>query len=191
MFAVDDDPFVVEFGDGIVACHDDCSGVVPFGVVPLFVERVNGQLNAVVEVRSVDDEAQANPSCRSILQRRDDGVLSPAVRPVHVQVLQRQQHFAVGVVKQRNKAADAGVGAHEELSFERSVHSLSRGADEGVGIGETPIRRAVARCNGNEMVALRVLIEREVLVHHGRNADIVNQCSPLTVPRCPRFWQGR
>ena len=89
MFSVNDDAFVVKFGYLLITAHDNGRGVVSQRVVPFFIEAVDDGLNVFIQIGSVDDQPQSDATLCSILKRRKERVLSPAIGPIHVEVLKR------------------------------------------------------------------------------------------------------
>ena len=113
MLAIDDDAFVVKFSDLLVAAHHDGGDVVAHGEIPFFVEPINGALNILIKVGSVEYQAQTNTALGSFFQCFKNRIFSPAPRPVHVKVLEREENFFFCSTEHVHQFVDAIIRANE------------------------------------------------------------------------------
>ena len=167
VFTVNNGALVVEFGDrSLVRTHDNGSGVVTFGEIPFLVHPVDHALDVLVEVRSVDNESDLNAPFSSVFKSGYDGVFSPTVGPIHVEVLQREENFFFGAVKHVHQFVDAVVRANEQGGIVVARDAARSLADDRPGVRHGPSVRSICKRNGRDVGFEVILVKGKVLEHH-------------------------
>ena len=163
---------------------------MPLRGVPVFVKQVHDVLHVVVEVGAVEGHAETDAALSSIVHRGKEGIVAPAPGPVHLEVLEREQGFALCGVEHAHQAKDAVVGTGQHVAARRPSHRLNFGAAEGLRRIEGPAGGCTGARRPN-VDACGVTVHRQQFAERGGKLRAVDQQTPVPVAGFPGLRGAR
>ena len=147
-------------------------------------------MDVLIKVGAVDDETQAYIPLCSVFKRFHNGVVAPAPRPVHVEVLKGKQNFGIGTVQDLHEFVNAVVGTDQEGGFKITLNAGGGLSDNSGRFWHGPTGGCIGGLNGRDMAFRLIFIEGEVIEHHGGQPFVFNEDTPVSIAGVARCWMG-
>ena len=152
----------MQFGYHVVTAHHDGGSVVTKREVPIFIHFVNDALDVLIEISSVENQPQSDTTLCGVFKCTHNRVFTPAIGPIHVQVLQGKENFFLRTIEHFYHGIDAIVRAYQEGCFIIACEARRRVSKYRTRCGECPPCRCISSGNCSNVAAGIVLVKSEM-----------------------------